>query len=636
MKRWSKITALALALMLLLLATGCEVLGFKKPTEQAAGGNEPIAIATEAPEDVQPETLPGATAEPVPTPAVDDTVTAQFAALDKEVFCWYATTDGFSFHALIDDPAAFGIDRASVPMTLGEFTEEDSKVYAAEAAGYLERLSAIPRSGLSQTDQLSYDVMEQYLTDAADDTDYEYFYEPLTEYSGLHAALPQSFMLFEIDNEQDVQDYLALFADLPRYLEQVLAYEQKRAELNMFMTEDALDAILDACDDIIDSKDNSFLYATFSDAVNALPELTNEQKQAYIEQNNALVKKDYINAYRKLYKGLDALRRKCSVATGMGDRLGEKGRAYFETCMQGEADNLLSVEETLELLTDEMYNLLVSSAMIMDANPDALTHTENITSGNTQTDLELLKGITASILPALPAHEVVVSDVPEELQSMMSPAAYVIPALDGWEKNEVLINPANEDSTLLFTLAHEAYPGHMYQYIYQRGLSRLGLTQRALHYGGYAEGWSQLAEYLVMKNQNTYDKDYAELVFNQNIVINALMPAIVSIYVNYQGYSESAVKLKLDVYWPTLSEQLAKSYYKLAVEQPFYTLCYGVGFAQLMGMLRDAETTLGDDFDQKAFLTAYLDLGPGYFNLIQERMDVWVDAQIREAISEGV
>ncbi len=636
MKRWIKLTALILALMMTLITAGCDVLGFTKPKEdmpQNSGSTGPIAITTETPE----EAAPGAQAdEPAPTPgvpqpAVDDSVTAQFKALDHEVFCWYATTDGYSFHSLIDNPADFGIDRTSVPMTLGEFTEEDTKVYAAEAAAYLARLEAIPRAGLSQANQLAYDVMEQYLTITADDTNYEYFYEPLTEYSGIHADLPLMFALFEIDDEQDVQDYLALFADVPRYVDQVLAYEQKRADLNMFMTEDALDVILDACDDIIDAKDNSFLYATFSDAVNALAELTDAQKTAYIEQNNALVKKDFVNAYRKLYKGLDALRRKCSAPLGLGEKLGEKGRAYYEMRMQQEADNLLSVEESRELLTNEMYNLMVTSAMIAQENPDVLEYTGKITSGDTNTDLELLKGLTAGILPELPEHDVSVSDVPEELQGMMSPAAYVIPALDGWKKNEVLINPKNEDATLLLTLAHEAYPGHMYQYVYQRGMDSLGLTQRALHYGGYAEGWSQLAEYLVTKTQSTYEKDYVTLVFNQNMIFNALLPAIVSIYVNYDGYTEAAVKIKLDALWPSLSEDLAKSYYRLAVNQPFYTLCYGIGFAQLMGMMRDAETTLGNTFDQKAFLKAYLDLGPAYFNLIQERMDIWVDAQIQEA-----
>ncbi|MEG1525111.1 MAG: DUF885 family protein [Clostridia bacterium] len=617
MKKRMRIIALMLSAMIAFSVIGC--------VPQEITAEEPVTIAMTTQE-------PAATLEPLtapPTPTPDAHASEKFSALDLEVFRWYATNDGYSFHSLISDPSVFQIDRAMVTMNLGEFTEEDSKRYSLQAASYLEQLLRIPRMALTEREQFSYDVMQQFLEEMADDTNYEYYYEPLTEFSGIHADLPLMLALFEMHSEQDIQDYLSLLADVPRYFGQVLAYEQERASRGMFMTEDALDAILKGCKSIIDSRRNSFLYATFNEAVDNIEGLPPEQVKDFKQRNTALIKNEFIDAYVALYDGLKALRKSCREPEGM-HALGEKATAYFELMLQSEGNNQLSVEETLELLKNELYFMYATSAEIQQNNPKVWNAATDLTSGKTDTDLEQLKAIAAEILPALPDDTMLtISAVPEELESMMSPACYVIPPIDAWKDNKVFINTANEDSTLFLTLAHETYPGHMYQYVYQRGLPDLGVTQRVLHYSGYAEGWAQLSEYLAAQNQNVYDKDYCTLMFYNNMLSSAIIPAVVSILVNCYSYSKESVKTFLSGLGLT-DEAYTDSYFNLAVNQPYYTFSYAIGYSQLMSLLRDAQTDLGDSFDQKNFLKTYLDFGPCYFNLVKERMDIWVDQQMME------
>lgn len=302
MKRKQRLLAMLFALVLLFsMVTGCKL-------PDGKGDAEPITIdavetdLTEAPEET-----------PLPTPSfqVSEAALTALETLDLDVFRWYATMDGYAFHMFIDDPAKFNIDPATVQMTLGEFTEEDSKRLAVEAGEYLVRIEQINREELPQEKQFSYDVLHQILVDLSEEPEYEYYYEPLTEYSGLQANQPLAFALFELKNTRDIEDYLALLADMPRYFGQVLAYEQKRAELGMFMTEPALDAVLEDCKIIIDSRDTSFLYATFNDAIDLLTELSPEQAQAYKDRNEALLQNEYIQAYETLYDGLVALRKSC-------------------------------------------------------------------------------------------------------------------------------------------------------------------------------------------------------------------------------------------------------------------------------------------------------------------------------------
>jgi uncharacterized protein (DUF885 family) len=604
-----------LALICALVMTASALAGCKMP--DATDETQTISIESE---NEQATPTPEATLAPTPELAVDPAAAEAFDELDLEVFRWYATTD-------VDDPAQFGIDPSTVTMTLGEFTEEDSRRLGLEAGVYLEQLNQIDRDQLPEETQFSYDVLQQILTDFAEETSYDYYYEPLTEYSGFQANLPLSFALFELKNIQDVEDYLTLLADVPRYMGQVLTYEQKRAEIGMFMTEDALNGILEDCQTIIDSQDTSFLYTTFNEGIDNL-DLTQEQAQAYKDRNESLIQNEFIGAYKTLYNGLKALRKSCRTYEEAAT-LTDKQKSYFEYSMQSEGCNFLSVEETLEMLKDEYFYLLYDIVSLQNENPDLYSMNLELTSGDMQQDLDYLKSIMAELLPELPEHNLTLTDVPEELQDMFSPAAYVIPALDDWNENIVYINTATEDPALLLTLAHECYPGHLYQYVYQRGEEDICRMQKVVNFGGYAEGWAQFAEYLITQNQTCYDHNYVQYQFDYSMLFNSILPAIISILVNYYGYTEAALEsyitgIGLD------GELISGIYYSIVIDQPYYFFEYAIGYSQLAQLYRDTLSDLGDSFDQEAFLKTYMDLGPGYFGLIKERLDVWTDSVMND------
>ena len=615
--RTSRLIALVMAMILLMsVFSGC-----KLPDNTVT---QPVTIesdTTEAPA--------AATPTPEPTFSVSDAAEADFHALDLDVFRWYATSDGYSYHMFIDDPKNFGVDRANVKMTLGEFTEEDTARMSKEAGVYLERLNAIDREQIKPESQFSYDVLNEFLTDYAAENKYEYFYEPLTEYSGIHSNLPLSFALFELKNVQDVEDYLTLLADMPRYMGQILAYEQKRAELGMFMTEPALDAILDDCKAIIDSKDTSFLYVTFNEGIDKLTELTSDQAKAYKDKNESLLKNEYIDSFQTLYDGLNDLRKSCRTYEE-ASKYTDLQKEYFEYSMQSAGCNYLSVEENLEMLKTELNYLLYQVIQISTNTPDINDKEIQVTSGNMQDDLDYLQKLIQPLLPVLPEHNVTLTDVPEELQDQFSPAAYVIPALDDWKDNTIYINTAQPDPTLLLTLAHEGYPGHMYQYIYQRSMDSLGLMQRAANFSGYAEGWAQFAEFLTVENQKQYDEDYVRYNFDYGMIANAILPAIISILVNYYGYTDEALEnaiteLGFD------GKYVASIYYDMVIDQPYYFFDYAIGYCETAQLFRDTQSELGDKFDMSAFLKTYLDLGPANFDLIKERIDIWADSLLQDA-----
>lgn len=612
-----RLLAVLLALMLCLASFGCKL------PEQPAETPTPATAAPSATEEAQT-----AAPEPTATPEPQENASELLAALDLEVFTAYVSDSGYSLHELLRDPSAYGIEAEAVPMSWGDFSEEASHADVAACVGYLERLLEIDREQLSEQEQLTYDILQQYFeTNIAGDA-FEYFYEPLAQYTGLQVNLPTALWLFEIDTQADVEAYLALAADTPRYLEQVLAYEQERAKRGMFMTESALDAVLSDLDQLIAAGDALFLIEEFRKSVDLVPDLTEEQRAAYAEQGKTLLSGAFLDGFVTLRTGLEALRGSCRSAEGM-HAFGEEGLQYYALRMQDEAASDITPEDALVLLEQEFLYLLLSYQSLSLTEEGSGDPGTPLTSGDVRADLTELEGIAKTVLPELPEHTYELRQVPEELEELMSSAAYAIPSIDQWHENTVILNPSADQSYLFLTLAHEGYPGHMYQYLYQRNLEGLGLMQRALGFSGYYEGWAQFAEELAILAQSRYNRSTTMMQFCNEMASNALLLSITSIKVNYEGMEPDDLKEYLSAFGLG-DDDYVEIFYDLAVNLPFYAFPYSLGYAQLASMMRSLSSDLGEAYIQKDVLAQYLNYGPAYFNLLRERMDIWADEQVKE------
>ena len=217
--------------------------------------------------------------------------------------------------------------------------------------------------------------------------------------------------------------------------------------------------------------------------------------------------------------------------------------------------------------------------------------------------------------------------MPEELEEQFSPAAYLIPPVDSAVDNLIILNgkSVGESTDLISTLAHEGYPGHMYQYIYQRNLPGLSYTQRSLGLTAYYEGWSTHSESHFAANNDKFDNRYCIMMFTDTMISGILLPAAVSIGVNGKGWSVDDVEeflysLGLD------GNGLDSVYYDYAITDPDYFLEYAMGYTQLENLI-DGVKKDAKDMEPKEFFKFYLDLGPGYYNLIEDRVNDWMAAR---------
>lgn len=554
-------------------------------------------------------------AEPTENPTTDSLANEMFLALDREMFVQYVTENVTILDQYCYDPAYFGIDRSSVPVSLGDFSEEAHQNWIEQCRKNLSRLQTIDATTLNEQNRFAYEVYVRYFEQELLFADLFYYEEPLDEYVGVHMNLPLVFGLYRFRDKQDVENYLTLLNDVPRYMEQVLSFEQTRAELGLFMTEDMLDQILSDLSAVADNRETSYLFATFRDALSEVDWLTDEERETYYERNDALLRTVWADAYQDLRDGLEELRPFCQAYVGMQQQ-GEASSRYFEAALKRESASDLDVEGAIDLLEESLdvqYSNLIYHSYLSDGEPKAFT------SGTLEGDVRYLKTLMQRIVPDMPEVSVTYTDIPPELEESFSPAAYLIPALDHYAENVVLINPADE--TDLLTIAHEAYPGHMFQYVYQYAKEEIPLFQKVITPIGYAEGWSTNMELRVCEFADAYDPHVRQAEFYNEMAINTIV-TVCSLMVNGQG----ATVADLEQYLSDWGMQDSAQYiYELSVDMPTYYFKYVLGFAQQYAIQQECLDRYS--YDLPDFYEAYLNLGPCYFDQLAEKMYSWAEAQ---------
>lgn len=73
------------------------------------------------------------------------------------------------------------------------------------------------------------------------------------------------------------------------------------------------------------------------------------------------------------------------------------------------------------------------------------------------------------------------------------------------------------------------------------------------------------------------------------------------------------------------SPELVDTLYNIILQSPGNYLSYAVGGIMFDELRSKAEDTLDDKFDLKEFHKFILDIGPAPFDIIEEKMDIWME-----------
>lgn len=618
LRNYKKLAVLISAAVFIAVFIGCDTI---QPVVSTTPENGTISVETE-----QAPLIPEA--QPSVSPTLSNDAGALFTQLDAELFSYTVTSSGYRLHQTTMQPSVYGIDSDSLPMTFGTYSAEQKKAAAESGATYLERLFEIDRSQLSAAQQIGYDTMEQQLTLAAQGGEFLYYEEPLDILDGIHVRLPVLLLEFRLDTTKDVETYLSLLSAAPAYLEQVLAYERERSSWGLFMTENALDQVIDDCNTVIQGLRNKMLTDAFQNTISRIDGLSKDQARGYKASLSDVLENELIPAYTALVEGLETLRVTCRSGEGIYAS-GAAGLSYYEYRLKKEACADISVEDALLALEDEMYALLLAQQQLIAENPKLANVKQTpFSTGHTANDMTFAKETAETLLGILSEHTIVTEQLPEQLSSVADALALSCNVQMDAQKFLILYDTTRD--TDLFFWANRLYPGTLYRTLYQRALPDVCLTQRQIALPGYSEGWASYAEKLLIVNQTKFDPSYYLMQHYTAVLKERILPAIGSILVNYYGNDLSELRGYYGATMENLTSTEVEAYYTAAIDMPFHHISDALGYCLTDKIFSSTQDALGDNYRSAQAVLQYFSFGPTFYNILQEQMDVWADGQMPE------
>ena len=556
----------------------------------------------------------------------DTSAAADFKAFDdftNDLFAELAPQNTITLHSLVEHPENYGINDYEV--TLGSYKTEDLDA-TSEYIDLLNKLKEFDRNKLSESQQVTYDELLEYFQTELEYSDLYLFSTQLTPTTGVQVNLPIVFAEYSLANKTDIDNYINLLTQTDRYFGELMDFEKLRAQKGMFMVDSIADKVIDQCETFLKNKDDNYLITTFDERIASIQGLTDKERSDYKAANADAVNKHVLPAYSSLIEGVKSLKGTNKIGGGLCNY--PNGAKYYEYLLQSELGWSKSVDE-LDALLDKYINLSMLQMSVLIAKDSTLIDHSDSFSFTLTDPKEILTTLTAQIkndFPDPPAVNYEIKYVDKSLEAYSSPAMYFLPQIDNYTENAIYINKNNSDlGTLYSTLAHEGYPGHMYQSTYFASLNPSPM-RIMLRPGGYLEGW---ASYCELYSYTVADSTYSKLnsLMQANYEAMLMLYSKVDLGINYYGWTLDATTKFLTKYGFS-DQSIAKEMYESMIAEPGNYPKYSIGCIAFMELKNTAQTALGDKFNVKDFHKFLMDLGPVQFDIIEKKLQTWIASQI--------
>lgn len=539
--------------------------------------------------------------------------TGSFSDFCTTLFREEMKSNTMNLHFTLKDPKAAGID--SYEITLGSLSGDSPHNQARQLKKLSEELKKYSHRSLGEKERLTCRLLSDYISRQQNLAAYPYYDEPLTPSGGVTSQLPVLLAEYTFRNTRDIKDYLGLLSQMDTYFLGILDYEQKKADAGLFMSDEACLKVIEGCEVFTEHPDDNFLIDTFSNRLNAMDGLTDTQKNAYLKQHSKVLSDHVIPAYRQMIKGLTMLLGRGHNNWGLCNF--PEGKAYYEAVVSADTGCDDSVEDLFSQIAKARREDLTFCQNLLEKNPKLASQSPKPDAALKEEN-SMLSRLQKEILtdfPAPPQTEVEICHVDPALSEYLAPAFYITAPIDDISHNRIYINDAKNDTDIYYftTLAHEGYPGHLYQTICTSSYGAPEVLS-LLNYPGYTEGWATYTEM-----QSFYyaglDPDLASLL-QHNQAATLSLYATADIGIHYFGWE----KEKNAAFWSEYGVDdtaTVKRITDLILEEPGNYLKYYVGYLKFRQM-REQLALENKSFSVSAFHEAILRTGPSPFSVLEE------------------
>lgn len=568
-----------------------------------------------------------------------------FKSFCNDLFIEEISGDTLGLHYTVAYPEKFGIenDEAILPI----YEKELALASYKNLKDYCDTLQTFDPEKLSIEEQYTQNLLIQSLSDELEGQQFFYLQEMFSPSGGIQIQYPILMAEYPFRRKEDIEDYLTLLQLTPSYFESYCDFTEEKAARGFCMADYSLEKVVSQCKNIVTKEEiengSHFLITTFAERLeNAVEEniLSKEEAVHY-----AAVNKEYLSTY--LLPAYEQLAVRLSSFYGSGKNNDglcyfPEGRSYYEWLFKRTTGSDTSLPKVYKALAQDYYNSMLSlrDDLIAFQNTASLTD-EDFTYFTLSDSDEMLKNLTtqmASDFPSvtatfdIPSFSATIKDVSTSLENFTAPAYYLVPPIDDNSHNSIYINQSTAPSglELYTTLAHEGYPGHLYQTTYYqlyREKHNLPYLRSTLNYGGYVEGWAlyvELLSYDYAANllvEDTGKEDYRLLfdIYRQERRASLAMLSLLDVGIHYYGLTYDRVKELMENHG-IYDENTITDIYEYIVEEPGTYPKYYWSYLEILSLKEEAKKQMGDYYSDYAFHQFFLESGPSDFASLKERL----------------
>lgn len=558
--------------------------------------------------------------------------TSSFSTFSDALFSYEVSSDSITKSYTLKNPENYQIPRLSpVLSTFSSHTYEQSLETQEHFISMLQdKLQDFSKDNLTDRDHFTLTLLNKTFSLQQDLTAYPYYEELLGPTSGVASNLPVTLGEYPIHNQSEADTYLQLIKQIPGYFDQIISYEKQRQKMGYttpsflrISAKDSLDTILDG----FETDDNSFI-DTFEERIAQIRELSVTEKEKLNRKNKKYVEKYIIPSYKKLRLFIQSEIKKDESQICEDKAYGlstlPEGRTYYTLLIKEKTGSYRSINELIEMVDESLHNTLNQvRALALTNQEEYLYYCNNELESFYESPKHTLEALSLMIredYPSLthnPTYEI--KNVSNSLAPSLSPAFYMIPPIDDYTNNTIYINPlftSKEKGNLFTTLAHEGFPGHLYQTVFFNESDPHPLRQ-ILNYPGYVEGWATYVE-LDSYNYLDYpnDSEVLKKLYQADTIINLAISSRIDLGVHYENWTLKNVEQYFE-------ENGFKSYYaqnllSYVLDNPANYLSYFIGYLELEQLEQEYREEKMNHFSEKEFHEKVLNAGPCDFETLKK------------------
>lgn len=583
-------------------------------------------------------------------------INRRFRACTNTIFTTDISGNPLNLHYTLAYPESSGIKDYS--LSLGTFDPTQLSGQKILLENRRTMINAFPARDLSPDNRLTQQILSLYYETQLLPARQYLLDEALSPSLGTQAQLPILLAEYTFRKEDDVRNYLKLLTSVDSYLESILSFEKLKAQNGTFMSDATADRIISQCSAFIKDPDDNYLASVFSEKIQSLSGISEQKKAAYQKLHNQILTGQVLPAYQSLIDGLYLLKGSGKNPGGLCQFAG--GKAYYEYLIKsscGIYDTVPEIQSRLihqfqtdlslatklmgsstatptfakdvflpisEAETGTPSGIFSFSAGLIDAASGlSFTSTPSTAETSPEQILEDLQKQIQTDFPAVPSTSYEVKYVHPDLEEHLSPAFYLTPPIDTLSPNDIYINRhANMSGLELYTtLAHEGFPGHLYQTI-TFASSAPDPVRYLPAMGGYVEGWATYAESFAYTYYQPDSTDGQLAWLNRSL--NLCMMSLLDTVIHYNSWNQERCATFLSQLGIT-DNTIQKEIYQVIVEDPANYLKYYLGYLQFLDLQQEVRELAGDAFHLHSFHQKVLSAGPCQFPILKQ----WILTQYK-------